>query len=544
MVVDIASKGADKEKQETLKLTKENDILYQNVELSPRTRNFDPWTYNSTEVRVRFAPSPTGYLHLGGLRTALYNYLYAKHNNGRFLLRIEDTDQTRLVPGAMERLIEDLQWSGIEIDEGPGSKAPGNYGPYIQSQRTKIYLDHVQVLLDNGSAYRCFCTERRLDLLRKEALRTRQVPKYDNKCRHLTQDQIDEHLAKSTPYCIRFKLNDYEEPLNDLIYGPVHHNVSQNEGDPVIVKSDQFPTYHFANVVDDHLMKISHVFRGVEWQISTTKHLLLYRAFGWQPPEFGHLPLLVNVDGTKLSKRQGDIGIQNFRDKGYFPIALLNYVVSAGGGFPHEQFSKPKVYTLSELSEMFDIEKVNSHPSRLNPELLDEFNRLQIEELLKSEDSANDLVKMVQNLVQTTYPSEKNLDLNTAHIRNILHWSSKRLTFIKDLTSPKLSFLWVKPANFQLDVISKEQQNKLLDTLRKEDFAKDHLNTVLKDYSKQNGIKFPILMKSLRSALSGLKEGPGVAEMMEILGKKVVLERLADAMAYCEKSPEKRKVTV
>ncbi|XP_075162551.1 putative glutamate--tRNA ligase, mitochondrial [Haematobia irritans] len=486
--------------------------------------------FASTQVRVRFAPSPTGHLHLGGLRTALYNYLYARHNNGKFLLRIEDTDQTRLVPGAMESLIEDLRWSGIEIDEGPGSKTDGSFGPYIQSQRTKLYLDHVETLLKNGSAYRCFCTERRLDLLRKEALRTRQVPKYDNKCRHLSAKQIEELMTKSTPFCIRFKLRDYDEPLKDLIYGPVHHNVSQNEGDPVIVKSDQFPTYHFANVIDDHLMGISHVFRGVEWQISTTKHLLLYRAFGWKPPKYGHLPLLVNADGTKLSKRQGDIGIKNFRDKGYFPNALLNYVVSAGGGFPHEQFAKPKVYTLDELATMFTIEKVNSHPSRLNPDLLDEFNRLHITELLGHEKSANDLVEMVQNLIKTTYPKESNLDLNAAHILNILNWASKRLTFIKDLTTPKLSFLWVKPSSFKLDAISKDHIDTLLNVLSKENFEKDSLNTALKSYCQENNIKFPILMKCLRSALSGLKEGPGVAEMMEILGKNVSLQRLSDVI--------------
>ncbi|XP_013104002.2 probable glutamate--tRNA ligase, mitochondrial isoform X2 [Stomoxys calcitrans] len=486
--------------------------------------------YASTQVRVRFAPSPTGHLHLGGLRTALYNYLYARHQNGKFLLRIEDTDQTRLVPGAMESLIEDLQWAGIEIDEGPGSKVKGSYGPYIQSQRTKLYLDHVETLLQNGSAYRCFCTERRLELLRKEALRTRQVPKYDNKCRHLSQKQIAELLGKSAPFCIRFKLNDYEEPLNDLIYGPVHHNVSQNEGDPVIMKSDQFPTYHFANVVDDHMMAITHVFRGVEWQISTTKHLLLYRAFGWEPPKFGHLPLLVNADGTKLSKRQGDIGIKSFREKGYFPTALLNYVVSAGGGFPHEQFTKLKVYSLGELSEKFTIENVNSHPSRLNPDLLDEFNRLQIIDLLNSEDSTEALVENVQHLVKTTYPTETNLDLNSTHILNILKWSSKRLTFIKDLTAPKLSFLWVKPTSYKIEAITKEQMGTLIESLEKEEFEKDHLNSVLKNYCQQNNVKFPTLMKCLRSALSGLKEGPGVAEMMEILGKRVTLQRLSDAV--------------
>ncbi|XP_065358917.1 nondiscriminating glutamyl-tRNA synthetase EARS2, mitochondrial [Calliphora vicina] len=495
---------------------------------------------SSSEVRVRFAPSPTGYLHLGGLRTALYNYLYAKNQNGKFLLRIEDTDQTRLVPGAMEALIEDLQWAGIDIDEGPG-KFGGNYGPYIQSQRTKIYLDSVKTLLDNGTAYRCFCTERRLDLLRKEAVRARQIPKYDNKCRHLTEKQINEHLAKQTPFCIRFKLDDYEEPINDLIYGSVHHNVSDNEGDPVIIKTDQFPTYHFANVVDDHLMAVTHVFRGVEWQISTTKHLLLYKAFGWQPPKFGHLPLLVNADGTKLSKRQGDIGIKHFRDKGYFPTSLVNYVVSAGGGFPHEQFSKPKVYSMSELSEKFNIEKVNSHPSRLNPLVLDDFNRLHIIKLLESETSKTALVENVTNLIKETYPNESNLDLNTNHIRSVLQWSAQRLTFVKDLTSPKLSFLWVKPTNFNQKDLTTDQLETLVKIITKAEFNKDNLNNVLKDFSKQENIKFPVLMKCLRSALSGLKEGPGVAEMMEILGQQVVVQRLKDVLENGTKTSETKK---
>ncbi|KAM7351546.1 putative glutamate--tRNA ligase, mitochondrial [Cochliomyia hominivorax] len=485
--------------------------------------------YASNEVRVRFAPSPTGYLHLGGLRTALYNYLYAKNQNGKFLLRIEDTDQTRLVPGAMEALIEDLQWAGIDIDEGPDTFG-GNYGPYIQSQRTEIYLDSVKTLLDNGTAYRCFCTERRLELLRKEAVRTRQIPKYDNKCRHLTEKQINEHLEKQKPFCIRFKLTDYEEPINDLIYGPVHHNVSDNEGDPVIIKTDQFPTYHFANVVDDHLMAITHVFRGVEWQISTTKHLLLYKAFGWQPPSFGHLPLLVNADGTKLSKRQGDIGIKHFRDKGYFPTALINYVVSAGGGFPHEQFSKPRVYSMSELSQKFNIEKVNSHPSRLNPLLLDDLNRLHIINLLESDNTLEELVEKVKNLIMESYPNEKNLDLNINHIKSILQWASQRLTFINDLTSAKLSFLWVKPTNFSLKDITIDQVENLIEIIKKSEFTKDNLNNVLKEFSKQENIKFPVLMKYLRSALSGLKEGPGVAEMMEILGQQVVIQRLRNVL--------------
>ncbi|XP_011182707.1 probable glutamate--tRNA ligase, mitochondrial [Zeugodacus cucurbitae] len=485
-------------------------------------RSTKRWTHN--EVRVRFAPSPTGHLHLGGLRTALYNYLYARNKNGKFLLRIEDTDQTRLVLGATESLVEDLLWAGIHIDEGPGFG--GERGPYVQSQRMKTYHDAVHELLENDTAYRCFCTERRLELLRKEAIRTRQVPRYDNKCRYLTPQQVAVLLAKNTPYCIRFKLTSHEEPLQDLIYGPVSHNVSENEGDPVIIKTDNFPTYHFANVVDDHLMGITHVFRGVEWQISTTKHLLLYKAFGWQPPLYGHLPLLVNSDGTKLSKRQGDIGIRNFREKGYFSEALVNYVVSAGGGFEHTAGQKQIIYSMDELASKFDIKRVNSHPSRLNPDLLNDFNRLHILKMLQTKTNTEHLVQRVQVLVRSAYPNEQNLDLDDQHIENVLKWAANRLTFIQDLTASKLSFLWVRPADFKLKNITSDQMQSLIDSLVSVEFTKDNINQQLKDFAELHHLKFAVFMKTLRSALSGLKEGPGVAEMMDILGKDSVLQRL------------------
>lgn len=220
-----------------------------------------------------------GHLHLGGLRTALYNYLFAKSNNGTFIIRIEDTDQSRLVDGATEKLIKDLEWAGIIPDESPqhNNNVDNKYGPYIQSQRLEIYRTEVKKLLENGNAYYCFCSERRLDLLRKDALKTRQIPKYDNRCRHLTPIQIAEKLANHDTFCIRFKLDPYIDDFKDLVYGKIVYNVADNEGDPVIIKSDGYPTYHFANVIDDHLMEITHVLRGVEWQISTTKHLLLYK---------------------------------------------------------------------------------------------------------------------------------------------------------------------------------------------------------------------------------------------------------------------------
>ncbi|CAH2267786.1 jg5729 [Pararge aegeria aegeria] len=225
--------------------------------------------------RVRFAPSPTGYLHLGGLRTALYNYLYTKSRRGVFILRIEDTDQARKVDGSVEGLINDLEWAGIECDEGPGRG--GIYGPYVQSERLNVYQEHIKKLLDNGSAYRCFCTERRLNILRRDAVKHQRLPKYDNKCRSLSKEDIDAKMKAGIAYCVRFKLSSDCMSFEDMIFGGIAYDVSRVEGDPVLMKSDGYPTYHFANVVDDHLMQVTHVLRGVEWQISTTKHLLIYK---------------------------------------------------------------------------------------------------------------------------------------------------------------------------------------------------------------------------------------------------------------------------
>lgn len=242
-----------------------------------------------------------------------------------------------------------MEWSGIIPDEG--IKYGGDAGPYIQSERLDIYRAEVQKLLDNETAYYCFCTERRLELLRKDALRNRQIPKYDNRCKHLTPIQIAEKLANHDTFCIRFKLNNQLVKFNDLIYGNINYDVVENEGDPIIVKSDGYPTYHFANVVDDHLMRITHVLRGVEWQISTTKHLQLYEAFGWTPPKFGHLPLIMNADGSKLSKRQGDIQLDYYREKGILPQALINYITLSGGGFERET-AKNNSFSMKELIGM------------------------------------------------------------------------------------------------------------------------------------------------------------------------------------------------
>ncbi|KAG8221957.1 hypothetical protein J437_LFUL007798 [Ladona fulva] len=469
-------------------------------------------------VRVRFAPSPTGLLHLGSIRTALYNYLFAKSCGGKFILRIEDTDQSRIVHGAMEQLEEDLEWIGLKPDEGPTHGGP--YGPYIQSQRLDTYKDVANELIDRKAAYMCFCTEYRLDLLRRDALRRRQVPRYDNRCRYLDPDEAKKRSQDGEKYCIRFKMDGMEKvTFSDIIYGTINFGASE-EGDPVILKADGFPTYHLANIVDDHNMRISHVLRGVEWQVSTPKHILLYRALGWDPPFYAHLPLILNADGSKLSKRQGDIQVGYYRDNGIFPAALLNYVTDAGGGFPNRD--RNVSLTLEDLISHFDISRVGSNSCRLQPDRLPEFNRRELKRLLQSEASTQQLVQKIQDMVKKKFSvsdGSSQLDLHEEHIRRILLWGSDRIHCLQDLVSPDFAFLWVRPLSEHKSEdkgLIEKLSAELMD-LPSERFRKDVLRSILKEFSEKNGVTFGQFMKLIRHTISGLKDGPGVAEMLELL---------------------------
>ncbi|PVH89661.1 hypothetical protein DL98DRAFT_507933 [Cadophora sp. DSE1049] len=298
---------------------------------------------NGGPARTRFAPSPTGYLHLGSLRTALFNYLVAKATGGQFLLRIEDTDQKRTIPDAEARLFEDLEWAGIEWDEGP--KIGGPFGPYKQSQRTALYREHAEKLLESGNAYRCFCTPDRLITLAQHRAQLGLPPDYDRACTHVLKEESDDRASKGESHVVRLKVPDKYPVYNDLVYGLVRQRGdftsiprSQGKGlgafgsfdDPILLKSDGFPTYHLANVVDDHFMEITHVIRGSEWMSSTPKHLAMYQAFGWEPPAFAHVGLLLDKNKQKLSKRTGSIDISSYRELGIFPETLTNFVALLG----------------------------------------------------------------------------------------------------------------------------------------------------------------------------------------------------------------------
>uniref|UniRef100_A0A669BWD4 Nondiscriminating glutamyl-tRNA synthetase EARS2, mitochondrial n=1 Tax=Oreochromis niloticus TaxID=8128 RepID=A0A669BWD4_ORENI len=447
------------------------------------------------------------FLHLGGLRTALYNYIFAKKYGGIFILRLEDTDQSRLVPGAAESIEDMLEWAGIPPDESP--RRGGSTGPYMQSQRLDLYNQTAQQLVDSGHAYYCFCSSQRLELLKKEALRSGQTPRYDNRCRHLRADQAQEKLAQGASYVIRFRLEEGVEPFQDLIFGWNRHEVAQVEGDPVVIKADGFPTYHLANIVDDHYMKVSHVLRGSEWLISTSKHLLMYRALGWQPPTFGHLPLLMNKDGSKLSKRQGDIFIETFKRDGVLPEALLDITTNCGSGFNTNRMGR----RIDELISEFNPSKITTHSALLDLEKLPEFNRLHLQQRIEDEQQCDLLIQDLQEQIYQAY-AEQIQDKDVLHedyIRRVLHLRKGHISFLKELVSPTYSYLWVRPSFSSQEVASLTGEAQHIASLllkliedRGEELSVDRLGKDLKAVAKQaKATKYREVMKLLRLVLSG-----------------------------------------
>uniref|UniRef100_A0A8D2L2E5 Glutamyl-tRNA synthetase 2, mitochondrial n=1 Tax=Varanus komodoensis TaxID=61221 RepID=A0A8D2L2E5_VARKO len=423
---------------------------------------------------------------------------------------------------------------GIPPDESPRRGGPA--APYQQSQRLDLYKEATELLLKKGCAYRCFCTPRRLELLKKEALRSQQPPRYDNRCRHLSPKQVAEKLSQGTDHVVRFRLEEHSEPFYDLIYGWNKHEVASVEGDPVILKSDGFPTYHLANVVDDHEMGISHVLRGAEWLISTPKHLLLYRAFGWDPPHFGHLPLLLNKDGSKLSKRQGDIFVEKFAQEGYLPEALLDIITSCGAGFAENRMGR----TLKELVEEFDVSRTERHSSLLELEKLAEYNRTHLSCKIAEETSRQKLVAELQALVDQAY-GEQLVDrevLGKEHIEQVLLLRRGHVSRLKELVSPKYAYLWIRPSvpHEQLQAVSDkaDEIGRLVLGLLEQQVAgwtPEQLSNDLRRLQEQiRGTQYSHVMKLLRLALSGRQEGPSVAEMIISLGPREASTRIQRAL--------------
>lgn len=483
-------------------------------------------------VKVRFAPSPTGYLHIGGLRTALYNYLFAKKNNGTMVLRIEDTDQNRLVEGAIEGLIQSMNWAEVYHDEGTFIEEgrileKGKNGPYIQSQRLSIYQEYIQKLLDNGWAYYCFCSKERLDHLREEQRKKGEYAKYDGHCRDLTPEQVQQKIDAGEEYVIRLKLPENRVVIfDDIVRGHIEMN-TEDLDDQVLIKSDGFPTYHFAVIVDDHLMEITHIIRGEEWLPSTPKHVLLYEAFGWEAPKFVHLPNILNENHKKLSKRQGDVAVEDFMKKGYLPEALVNFIALLGWSPGLDK----EIFSIKELIELFDLEKVNKSGAVFDVNKLNWMNGHYIREA-----SIERITKLsIPYLLESGYISQE--DINTRY-----EWIEMMVESLKD----KVSHLSEIPEKAELffrdeitledheceEILKGDQVGILLETFREKIEAIDVLNPdsakkIVKEIQKEKKIKGKNLYMPIRIILTGQMHGPDLMKMIAVLGKDSILKRLS-----------------
>lgn len=484
-----------------------------------------------SEVRVRFAPSPTGYVHIGSLRTALYDYLFAKQKNGKYILRIEDTDRNRFVEGALENLIESLTWSGVVHDEGVFIEdgkvvQKGEYGPYIQSERLDIYTKYINELLEKGYAYHCFCSKERLDNIREEQKEKGLTPKYDGHCKNISLEEAKKRVEAGEEYVIRLKIAENEDiTFNDVVKGEITINTNEVD-DQVLIKSDGFPTYHFAVVVDDHLMKISHVVRGDEWLVSTPKQIILYNYFGWDVPEFIHLPTVLNKDKKKLSKRQGDVSVTDFKNKGYLPEALINYLALVGWS-PE---SNKEIFSKDELIEEFSFERVSKTGGVFDKDKLNWVNGQHIRNT-----SAEDLTEMsIPYLLDAGFITEDDMDNRYDWIKDLVSLVQERMTVISDITN-KVKLLFnneITPENNEaMDILKGEQVPSLLEAF-KEELAEievideEFASTIMKKIQKKTGVKGKNLFMPVRVALTGQVHGPDLVKMLIVLGKQNIFKRI------------------
>ena len=480
-------------------------------------------------VRLRFAPSPTGYLHIGGLRTALYNYLYAKQNGGKFLLRIEDTDRTRYVEGAIENLIHELKWAGVEADEGvcldENDKITevGECGPYIQSERVEkgIYNKYAEELIEKGYAYYCFCSKERLDDVKNQQKADGKIPRYDGLCRGVSIEDAKKRIANGESYVIRLKLPENRDIVfEDVIKGRITINTNDMD-DQVLIKADGFPTYHFAVVVDDHLMGITHIVRGDEWISSTPKHIYLYEALGFEKPIFVHLPTVLNKSGKKLSKRNDDASVEDFRLKGYLPEALINYLALVGWS-PE---SNEEILSLDEMVKQFSFDRVSKSGGVFDVDKLDWVNAQYIRKMEVSE-----LAKLVKPyLVKAGFIKEDICEKRLELITKTFQESISRLPEIIEQSRFLFEDVTVEPEalkmrNVEHIEILKEKMKEELSQI--EEMDEETAKGFMKKVQKASGFKGKDLYMPVRALLTGQVHGPELSNILEILGKGEILRRL------------------
>jgi len=484
-------------------------------------------------VRVRYAPSPTGEPHIGNIHTAFFNWLFARHHQGSFIVRIEDTDQKRLVPTAPEAILESLRWLGMTWDEGPD--LGGKYGPYFQSQRLDIYQYYARKLVEDGAAYPCYCSEKRLEQMRAEQMARKVPPGYDRRCRNLTPAERAAREAEGIIAVVRLKIpDDGETSYDDLVYG---HITVKNAtlDDLVLLKSDGFPTYHLANVIDDHLMEISHIMRANEWLPSVPRHVLLYRALGWEMPVYAHLPMLLGPDRSKLSKRHGATSVLAYRELGYLVEAVQNFLALLGWAYD----DKTEIFTLQQLIEYFDLAKVSPSPSIFNVEKLDWLNGLYIRSI-----SAQDLGRRALPFVlkelrasggdETAWPAARVENL-AGSFMPIVQERIKKLTDIW----PLVDFYFAKDVSYDPALLvgkgmSKENAQAVLRAALTalsdlKTWEAQTIEATLRPLVDVLGLKAGQFFGTLRVAVTGKTITPPLMESMVIVGREKTLERLSKA---------------
>lgn len=480
-------------------------------------------------VRTRIAPSPTGFMHIGTLRTALWDYFLAKQHNGQFVIRVEDTDQKRSVEGAVEGLLATLQKLGLDHDEGPvlnadgslGSK--GDRGPYVQSQRLDLYQPYIEQLLEAGHAYYCFCSAERLEQMRAEQTAVKQTPKYDRLCLKLSREEVAEKIANNEPKVVRLKIPDGVSVFTDAIRGKISFNNSDVD-DQVLIKTNGFPTYHLAVVIDDHLMNITHVLRGEEWLPSTPKQIILHAMLGWEMPVYAHVPLLLNPDKKKLSKRQGDVSVEDFLTKGYLPQALLNFVATLGFNPTADQ----EIFSQEQLIAAFDLSKVNKSGAVLNIEKLDWMNHHYIN--LLNEDGLFAAAQPFLGDLAEQPRAKRATFVERSRVNRLTELRQAILPYLSKTDYATNILIWKKA-----DVAdAREQLNGVREALAS--MSENTFTTIqlleesIKGYIAGKGASNGNVLWPLRVALSGLEKSASPFEFLWVLGREESLARLDIAL--------------
>ena len=488
------------------------------------------------KVRVRYAPSPTGFQHIGGVRTALFNYLFARAKGGEFILRIEDTDRERYRQDAMEDIYATFDWLGFHWDEGPDIHGPVD--PYVQSERVELYREHARHLVESAHAYPCYCSHERLEELKVDQRRQGAALGYDRRCRELSPQERESFEQEGITPVIRFKVPlEGTTVATDELLGPIETGNTEINPDPVLLKSDGYPTYHLANVVDDHLMEITHIMRAQEWLPSMPLHVLLYRAFGWILPLYCHLPMVLGSDGQKLSKRHGATRVVEFKEKGYLPEAMLNYLALLGWSFDDSR----EFFTLKELQELFSLDRLNKAPAVFDYKKLDWFNGMYIRKA-----SPERLARLLEPyLQQRGWISEKPSEEERRRVEALIPLVQERLTVLSDVPA-LVGFLFEEvPAPPAGELVPKrldggktaEVLRTVLSLLAGFDEQSDEDNEQrFRRAADDLGVKLGDLLMPVRVALTGSRVSPPLFESIRVLGIGKTRQRLENALGILEGS--------